>query len=260
MLDKVGRTSMGMFLLDIIKEAEGHEWANTYGIMTPGGSEPHLNAADWTEATGGHDVFNATNTEPGNGSYLGDESLIHAIIGFERLLHFTNVRFVRAFAWDGLQNPGAESTFATIPLSFSGEYNIPGDDKNNIAPGNITWMIARQPGVFGVRSGRLFYRMTLRDVEIAPRGTRLLDWNADADKTAAEARLSGAIISSQLGLYFGSGIEAVSAPTLGIPQYLPRTDPNKGDLTAMSPVQALVSRYPSNRQIKRGRKRAPVSA
>lgn len=246
---------MSSFLVRIVKEFAGEEWEQTYCVQAGASTDPGFSEDDWDTATGAVGSFTDANTKPTDGTYLGGSSLIHALIGFERTIHYNAVNFVRVFAWDGIANAPDDSTFTTAPLGFTGLRTLPGGGLPDVAPGNVAWLIAKRPGDFGVRSGRASYRLCLADYEVKPAGKRLLDWTSNTEKTAAETRLSDAVADSLLGEYMIEA-EIGDNAVLAIPQYWPDTAPLfPGSLRGSHKCNGLVSRYPQSRQVARGRKR-----
>lgn len=244
---------MPSFLCKIVKAYSGHEWEQVYCVQTDGDPEPGFGADDWLAATGGVSAFTDINTDPSNVSYAGDISIIHALIGFERLIHFSNVQFVRMFAWDGIENETETSTFVTSPLSFLGQRAIPAGDSTNVAPGNNTWLVAKQPTSFGARAGRSYYRMCLADNQIRVNGDGLIDWQDATAQAFMDTTLSGSVTTSGLDAYFGTGV-GEGIVKLAIPRYIASGE-FEGSLQSSTTVQSLVSRYPDSRQVKRGRRR-----
>lgn len=247
---------MGAFILKITKEFEGEEWENTWGVITPGGSAPSFTNTDWQTASGSVNEFSTATTNPGDGGYEGGQSLIHAILAFERLMHYTPVNFVRLFAWDGIENSEAASTFYSAPLSFAGLRALAGAGSTSITvvPGAITLMLARQPVTFGVRAGRLFLRMCMQDVDVRPGSGRLLDFTDATVRSTYQTLVSTSLNSSMLTSWM-SDPSPVDGVHPGIPQYAPRNAVNEGDLVSMTRMSNIVVRYPSVRQVQRGRKR-----
>ena len=244
---------MAKFLVSITKEYEGEEWSNVYGVITDGPtSEVGLQLDDWNTASDGNFPINTGSTTPGAPSFRGDTSMIHALVAFERQIHFDAVNFVRLFAWDGLENPEESSNFIAVPLAMTGVRENQGAGTE--VPGNVAWMVAKQAANFGWRSGRSFYRLCMVDADVRAGGKRLLDWNSAASKLAYNDILSNALVASNLNLYASGGASAGTA-MLGIPSYHPRNTLLEGQLRDVGAVLTLANRHPVSRQVQKGRKR-----
>jgi hypothetical protein len=237
---------MAYGLINIQKTLAGEDWINTYGVMTDGsalapisGTDiPNINQFPVTDAT----------TDPNSGTYAGGTSLVHAILGFERLMHSSAVEFSQVYITDGQDNSGnVNNVFQVVDTSFAGlEAAI---NAAAVAPGSITLQVNRNPVGYSQRRGRIFMRAVMAQGDIGIGNNRLVDFATPQDRTDAENRLDTAITSSLLGNYMAGGSQ-VTSMALAIPSYNALT----GALDGAVVIESLVVRNIVSRQVKRGRK------
>jgi hypothetical protein len=237
---------MAYGLINIQKTLAGEDWINTYGLMSDGsalapitGTDiPNINQQPVTDAT----------TDPNSGTYAGGTSLVHAILGFERLMHSKDVEFTQVYITDGQDNSGnVNNVFQVVDTSFAGlETSITASD---VAPGSITLQVNRNPVGYSQRRGRIFLRACMKQTWIGIGSNRLVDFATPSDRTDTESRLATAITSSLLDSFMAGGSQ-VTSMALAIPSYNALTGALDGGVI----IESLVVRNIVSRQVKRGRK------
>lgn len=244
---------MGIGLIVVEKQLAGELWSNTYGFRVGPDSGAPLTETD-IQAIGFEVPVLATNTDPNDTvNYRGDDFLIHSIIGFERLFHYTGVEYVRIYITDGKKNPlPLNSVFATIDVNFNGLRAF--STGVSSAPGTITLQVNRVPAGIGIIRGRLFYRAVLRDEDIAFGSTRTVDFRDTTTRTTYENLIANSVVSSGLVNYLNTGTPP--DPCLAIPRYGPDGTPEADQLISVNDVGSLVVRNVVSRQVKRGRRRS----
>lgn len=243
-------------LIVIEKEYLGEQWSNTHAYLASpvGGPLP----PDGLEAIiGGPLVDGITDqeTDPNTGppEYVGSTSPLAAIIGFERMLHFTSIRFTRVYLSDGKTAPGEEPIFATFPVNFFGlrTQNI-GDV---VAPLSNVLQIDRVPYGFSARPGRMQLRGTLLRTETMAGPIDGIELAPEV-VTPTIARVEGAVDDSSMSTWFtGFG----PTPFEGIKYVIPRyagPGPNEGLITGYSYVSGFSVDGAKARQVQRGKRRA----
>lgn len=244
---------MGYGLITITKELDGEAWSNTYGCVINADFSQPLTVSD-LDAINANEELTDTNTLPGDAEYLGSTHPLAALVGLERLLHFQGVLFTSLFISDGQKNQGS-GVFQSVPLSFLGQRSLEGAPTEAIMPGNVTWMIIRQPVATSVRTGRLFYRAALYDGAVRFGGRGGIDWASLSEESANRAYLAQAVTDSEIPLYLAGGANEATF-VLGIPQYYPFDNANAGDVSNVNAQGAFVAGRPTSRQVKRGRRRS----
>ncbi len=244
---------MGIGLIVVEKQLAGEIWSNTYGFRVGPDSGAALTETD-IQAVGFEVPVLATNTDPNDSvNYRGDEFLIHSIIGFERLIHYSTVEFVRIYITDGKKNPlPLNSVFATIDVNFNGLRGF--SSSTSSLPGTITLQVNRVPAGIGILRGRLFYRAVLRDEDVSFGAARTVDFRDSTTRTTYENLIANNVILSSLVNYLNTGTQP--NPGLGIPRYGPDGTPEADQLISMNDVGSLVVRNVVSRQVKRGRRRS----
>lgn len=244
---------MGIGLVVVEKQLQGELWSNTYGFRVGPDSGAPLTETD-IQAIGFEVPVLGTNTNPADTpNYRGDEFLIHAIIGFERLLHYDSVEFVRIYITDGKKNPlPLNSVFATIDVNFNGLRQF--GTGISSAPGTITLQVNRVPAGIGILRGRLFYRAVLRDEDIGFGANRTVDFSSPTARTTYENLVANSVIGSGLINFLNTGTPP--DPCLGIPRYGPDGTPEADQLISVNDIGSLIVRNVVSRQVKRGRRRS----
>lgn len=244
---------MAIGLIVVEKQLAGEVWVNTYGCITNGVNTGDLQESD-LQLIGALSPLTLNNTNPSDPSYLGGTFLVHAIMGFERRLHWVNAEFVRLYVTDGKkQELPLRGEFVTVDINFNGlRTNTSGQHP---APGSVTLQVNRVPASPGVLRGRAFYRAVLFDEEVGVGSTRLVDFVSIAARTNMEALVNQQITESLLDRYFFGGANA-DTQQLAIPSYVPQGQPNEGQLSTANVIRNLVVRNVVSRQVKRGRRRS----
>ncbi|HET6261790.1 MAG TPA: hypothetical protein VFG99_06075 [Chloroflexia bacterium] len=245
---------MAMILMKLIKNYQGEEFENTYGIITNGDALTYFNGTeDLDAAVGTNKSLSALNTDPTNAAFNPQNTIVQAIIGYERMLTASLVSYDRVYLSDGRQNPGT-SVFWTEDLGYNGLWS-PAGGVTAVAAGSIVLYIARHTPSMSVRSGRLMVRMALAENEVSPQGRGLVSWQDPAARNGVLLRESGARAQSGLEDFY-SLTDPATNTVLGIPRYNSTgIGGQKGDVMGMAPISAMVVKYPTSRQVKRGRRR-----
>lgn len=238
-------------LVIVEKTFLGEIWTNTHALAVPG-LDPPLNIGGLDEMTGGVSGFPDAYTDPSSGSYGGSLSPLAAILGFERLVHGTQVQFTRLYVSDGKTPGSGTGAFATFPLNFAG-LGLDVSD-NELAPLSIVLQINRVPVGYSTRSGRLQLRAALTKGEIKAGqidGVSILPASLDA----VTSRIADALTSSNISGLFSTSSD-VPQVAYAIPHYYPASaGSNAGAISGYSPVSDMVVKDAASRQVQRGRKK-----
>lgn len=256
---------MGIFLCKIRKSYSGESWENVYGIetypttgfpffadQTPSLSDADVNAL----IDNGANPLDQARTDPTNALYGGEGFPLHALLGFERLLHWGGVSFDNLLLTNGSEGDDAAISFA---LNFFGLASFGAGGDVDVAPGNVALNYVKTTAQVAYRNGRGFLRGALGDNEVEFSGFRLV---ALTNPAATQARFEGALADAYLTNWLanGSGIAASSgglAARVGVPRYSPRnpSNPLAGSLVGMSRWSTVGTVKATGRQVQRGRRR-----
>ena len=242
---------MAVGLVTITKEIDGEQWSNVYAVGTDGSLNETISVDDMITIGANQPITDDT-TNPAHLDYLGNTFILHALLGFERAVHFQPVSFTNIAVTDGVKG---SSVFAVIPLSFSGIRSTSGGGVESIMPGNVTLLVNKTPNSFAVKSGRSFYRAVLFDGAVKFGGKWGIDWESDAMKVSFQGTFATAVTDSNLDQYMSGGTSTASQ-VFAIPHYAVRTASNAGDLVSGTAITNLVVQRPVSRQMARGRKRS----
>ena len=248
---------MSTGLLTVTKSAAGEEWANTYGISV-GSDNGALTLADLEGiiATNPADGFTDENTQAATPEYEGGTSILAAILGFERQLHYSAVQIVRLTINDG-STPGTPTgNFWSQAINLAGNKDGGSPvDAALVAPLSIALLVNRNPAGLSIRPGRVYYRGCLLDTDVRP-GSRVgVTWRDDGIATSVRNFVTGAVTAAELDSYFASPSTTLPAIYVSIPHY-DDTDPDVGQVISGSPVTSFSANKPVSRQLTRGRRRA----
>lgn len=249
---------MSTGILTVTKSLDGQEWANTYGISvgsTPGPlSQEDLGVIIATNPSGG---FNEANTNPQAGGYVGSTSIIAAIVGMEREIHYSAVSFVRLNLNDGTTPGTGTGEFWSASINVSGMRDAgAGVPEVQIAPLNVALLVNRSGSGLSVKPGRLYYRAVMLDVNIKP-GSRVgVTWQDPASKVALIDALTSAMNDAQIDNYLS--IDTVPNIHLSIVQ-ASQADGSEGVIIDGRPVASLSVNKPVSRQLTRGRRRRAIA-
>jgi len=247
-------------ILTVTKVSEGQEWANTYGISV-GDSTGPLNLADLVAITDTNPAagFTSANTEPANAAFAGGTSIIAAILGFERLIHYHTVFITRLNLSDS-STPGT----ATGPF-WSGSVNLQCIkdaaafvDDDAIAPLNCALLVNRNSGLPSVRPGRLYYRAAMLDATVKPGSKVGITWRNTSDANVYSTFILDSQGNSNLDNYMSTSIGPLPPIFLSIPHMTP----GGGDdavIVSAAAVSTLNVNKPVSRQLTRGRRRRVVA-
>lgn len=243
-------------ILTVTKVVDGQEWANTYGISfgsTPGPLAQEDLAA--IIATNPSEGFDASNTNASAGSYVGGSSIIGAILGFERAMHYSAVGFVRLNLNDG-STPGTPTgEFWSSSISFTGIKDVgAGVPIANIAPLNVALLMNRSGAGLSVKPGRLYYRGVLTEAQIRP-GSRVgVTWQDPAAQAQLNSDAENALTVTLLPQWYDA--DSLTGVHLTIVQQS-RELGSEGVIIDGRPVGSITVNKPVSRQLTRGRRRRP---
>lgn len=246
---------MSIFKVVVHKSYESETWSNTYAIATGDGNpatDPNFTEDDLDIILGTATSLTNTNTDPDAVGYVGDNSIIAAIVGFERLLHYSPVTMDSVYLSDGLRDT---TEFAVLPLGFPAKRTFVDIEPEQIMPGNVALYVTRSPSGVNSRSGRLQYRLCLSDAEVTIQGTRLLGLSNPA---TTRIFVEGAAADSFLDAYYFTATPAQGSARLIIPKfspYVPGPPASGNELNGFAPWVGLGRIYAADRQVQRGRKR-----
>lgn len=242
-------------LVVIEKEYLGETWSNTHAFLASPVGGPLL-PDDLEAIIGGALVDGITDDETnptvGDPDYVGATSPLAAAIGFERMLHFSGVRFTRVYLSDGKTLEGSSPIFATFPVSFFGLRTLLIGDV--VAPLSNVLQIDRVPYGFSARPGRLQLRAALLRVETMAGPVDGIELPPEA-VTAVTARVGNAVEESLLNTWFtGFGPDPFDGIKYVIPKYA-GSGPGEGAITGYSYVSGLSVDGAKARQVQRGKKK-----
>jgi hypothetical protein len=243
---------MSAGLVIIKKELNGQPFSNTYCVMVGDDSVP-LTEADLTAMV---DI----GTLGADQTVAVSPKIINALVDFEMAMMVEQVQFTNVYVTDGrnmTEGGDPQTIFLSKNLSIHGNNGPVADDI--IAPGNVTLMVARVPGGFSARQGRLFLRGVLTDSEVSYKGPKLVGWTSNEVQgqyiTAFNSRLTSTGLINHL-----AGGSAAAGGVLAIPHYQKESDPatpQDGNLIGATPVASLQVVRPTARQVGRGRREKP---
>lgn len=246
---------MGIALVTITSTGYGESWQNTWGVRAGNDSASPITDSELLELIEDSELTNAT-TSPAtdNPAYEGATSVLAAIIGFHRHISYSTITIANIYVSDGRKNAD-DSVFFTQPLGFPGQQLVDAGDSGGVTvPLSIAWHIARKPGGFSQKPGRLYMRGCLTDASVRP-GTRTgVQWQSNASATAYANLLALAVTESAIGNWFNASVEPDSN-SIGIPHY-GTASLNEGQLLELRPISGLSSVGPTSRQLTRGRRRS----
>lgn len=229
------------------KQYLGEKWVNTYGFITNDTSALPISGSDIELITANLGAFTDGDTDPDGTGYEGGNSIIAAIIGFERIMHAEFIEFTQIYVSDGQRNEGGGlQVFAVFDTSYNG---LRSGEDDQYAPGNVTLQVNRNPRGFSARRGRLFYRGVLLAGDVAFGASRLVDFENTAARQKYENLVADALANSLLDQYLQGGSQQ-GQQDLAIPSY----DPNTSEMTGANPMSSLTVRNVVSRQVKRGRR------
>lgn len=249
---------MAIALLTVKKEYQGKTYSNTYGVgWTVGGNGMPTDTQISAFAGPSAAQMNTTTTNPALPGYKGTNYMLAAVLGFERSLMSTIVRFTNVYLSDGKRQPDPDdpNAFLSWDLDFQGLRDLSG---NILMPGPICLQVNRIPVGFSKRQGRLDYRGVLVDNDVRFGGAKLIDWTDSAARDALTDLVQDAYTNSALVSYTQT---AGFAPAVywGVPHYfrdpLDPNDPQNGTLVGLTAIADIAVKGPVNRQVKRGRKK-----
>lgn len=243
---------MGIAVVTITKSLNGEDWSNSYGLIVNDEDSAPITAEELV-SIGVQQPLNISTTNSTDPLYAGAESILAALLGYERYLHTGFVNFVSMDIVDGIKG---SPVFASIPLSLTGLWSASGAGIEQMMPGNVALLVNKIPSGVSIRSGRCFYRSLLFDAQVKFSGTAGIDWESAMGKQVLTSHFSNAVIATGLDAYMGTNGAMVATQALGIPSYAPISATNKGDLVRVSLMSDFAVQKPVSRQMKRGRKRA----
>lgn len=242
-------------LVVIEKEYLGETWSNTHAFLASPVGGPLL--PDDLEAIIGGDLVDGignAETDPGEGdpTYAGGRSPLAAAIGFERMLHYTSVKFTRVYVSDGKTPEGQSPIFATFPVNFFGLLTVNIGDV--IAPLSNVLQLDRVPYGFSARPGRLQLRAALLRVETMAGPVDGIELPNEA-VAPVTSRVEGARDDSLIGTWFtGFGPDPFEGIKYVIPKYKAAA-PDKGSIVGYSYVSGITVDGAKARQVGRGKKK-----
>lgn len=255
---------MPVGLVTIEKEVNGRTWENSYGVAVTNFDSRIASNAQIAAIVGalvlGADLDDQTN--PGLPEYVNaatGASILAAIIAFERLMTFQQVRFLRAYISDGKTKargiPGPSGVFASIPLAGNGLRSSTGIRP---APLPIVLGISRVAAGFSQRNGLLMLRMAIDTADVTFGDDDGVDFGSEAIALNYADRVQIAMSQSVLDNATGEIVTGTWNDTrLAIPKYATANDElPEGAVKGGAPVANFVSLEPLNRQITRGRRRS----
>lgn len=251
---------MGVAILTITKLAEGQEWANTWGIASGPATGPATTAdIEAIISTNPPAGLTGVTTNPGDPSYAGATSIIAAILGFERLLHFPNVQFIRLNLSDSTTAGEPTGPFWSQAINFPGVNGIASPiPVGDVAPLSIALLVNRNTNLIGVRPGRLYYRAVLGDANVKP-GSRVgVTWATPTVQTDISNNIVAASEDSSLTAYMSSPSAPLPEAFLCIPS-TERNPAGEAIIVSAAAISSVSANKPVSRQLTRGRRR-PVGA
>ena len=246
---------MGTAILVVTKEMDGQEWGNTYGISVGSDDGPASSAdIEAIVSTNPADGLIGTTTNPSDPAFAGADSIIAAILGFERMLHFPEVNFTRLNLSDATTPGTPTGPFWSQAISFTGVNGIGSPIADEaIAPLSICLLVNRNSNLIGVRPGRLYLRAVLGDANVRP-GSRVgVTWASSVVQTDISANVMTAVGDSSLDAYMSNP----SGPLPGIFLAIPSFDVVDGEevIVTSAAISSLTANKPVSRQLTRGRRR-----
>lgn len=249
---------MSTGILIVSKEAAGETWANTYGISV-GSSDGPLTLADLGEIVGSNPTAGLTDatTDPSNAAYGGATSIIAAILGFERRLHYHQVRFTQLNLADGATPGDPTGSFWSKAVNFVGLRDFGSlEEDGAIAPLNVAMLVSRNAAFLSIKPGRIYYRACLLDNQVKI-GSRVgVTWAVGTYPSDMAGLVNTLQVSTHLQDYTSVGALVTPPIFLSIPHIAPKSAPNAGQVVSGSIVSNLTTSKPVSRQLTRGRRRA----
>lgn len=198
------------------------------------------------------------NTNPQDDNYLGEGSVIAAILGFERQMIAQPVIFTGVYISDGKTPGDGTGMFTTLSFSFPGLAPIiNGED---VAPLNCVLQLNRVPAGLGRHAGRIQLRAALAKGDIAADSGDGVTF-VTGRRAAIELRVRDAWLASELFNYtFAGGTAPVPETQLVIPQFIAPGLPNAGAIKGASRMLGVAVDEAAGRQTKRGKKRRKVGS
>lgn len=247
---------MGVGIITIHKEGSGQEWDNTYGFSAGSGSGP-LDQADLEAliATNPAAGFTSGNTEPADGSFAGASSIIAAILGFERMLHYHTVTLTHINVSDNT-TPGAPTgPFWSQAINLACIRDAAAFvAEDAIAPLSLAFLVNRNTNLLSVKPGRLYYRACLLDADVKP-GTRVgVTWATPTAAANAQTYVQTQFANAHLDDYVSSSGGPLPAIFLAIPHYS-TVEGEEGVIVSGAAVSGFSANKPVSRQLTRGRRR-----
>lgn len=251
---------MGFALITVTMRSDGEEYSNTHAVASNGGYTQPIDEGELV-SIGANLSFTDTSTDPSAGGlYFGESALLHAVVGFQRLLAGPWVEFVRLYVTDGRRNDGGSTVFFTTALAGAGLRDVGLADATNAAPGNVVLQVTRQPTGLSARVGRLQLRGVLLDTEVRLGGPKLVDFTSGATRDALGTLVSASLTTSFLDLYLSGGSQAVEGQEYALPSYGPRGSATENQIVLVRPVRRLLVSGVRSRQVAKGRRESPVTA
>lgn len=193
--------------------------------------------------------------DPADGDYPADPTPLQAIVGFLTALRFIDITITGATISDGVAD-----TDKTYPVSIyqQGTRSLVVGDPGSKAPGNIVWLIGKQPVELGISFGHIELRAALADNEISMSGDQLLGWTEGQQVYALE-RLAAAIEASHIDKYFALEPGGSTGWNLAIPRAYDAESLHPGSWYDCVSVKNFTFGEPKSRQVSRGKKKKKVT-
>lgn len=243
-------------MLAVIKKRliGGKAFENTWAIVTNQNDDVIFTEDDLTLIAGSGRNLNSIATNPEHEDYEGGDTLLQALIGFERQLISQDIVFEQVYLTDGKKNE-TNSVHFTRNLGYNGLWDNEGFTINEVAPGGIILQLDRDADSLTTKSGRWQGRFCLLDTEISGLATDLIDFQSSTARNAVLARVAGALAQSTLPTYFVDGAKAATQ-MVALPIYGLEDTPAEGQLVSGIGLQSITVDKPQYRQAKRGKKKA----
>ena len=247
---------MSTGILTVTKNVEGQEWVNTYGLSV-GSSTGPLDLADLEALVGTNPALGFTDatTKPTDPAYAGTTSVIAAILGFERELHYSAVNFSHLNVSDATTPGASTGPFWSTAINLTGLRDAgSGAPIATVAPLNVACLVNRNAASLSVKPGRIYFRAILLDTQIKP-GSRVgVTWTDASAQAALSTALQQAMTDSFIIDYFASPSAPLPDIYISIPHFS-ETEGSEGAVVSGSGVSSFSMNKPVSRQLTRGRRR-----
>lgn len=242
----------------IHKQQGGHKWSNTHGVIINGAASGVPAEADMN-IIGADTPFTDANTGASPAARF-----LHALVAFERQMHYADVQFTDIYVTDGRKNVAGQPTiYFTSSLVGAGLSNFAGVGGAGVAvganllTGTVCWLLHRNVVGMGHKPGRLYLRGCLPEGAVISNGPRMLSWGGGVLDNSVPNTYVGTA-QGKITPYLAANAQAATA-TYAVPLYVtpkhPVTGFVNGELYSAIPVSGLSSVGPVAHQVPRGRRK-----